>query len=241
MKTKARFWKISVFWPKFDENFSNKRLISLPKYWNSVTLGSPEDLFHKSHDAPVPYPTMHHFVTEMCICVHISVTKWYIVGYLSNTLWNLHYGSINSLRLRRNGCYNADDIFKCIFLKETVWNPTKISLKFVPKGPINNIPALVQIMAWRRPGDKPLPEPMMVSLLTYICVTWPQWVSRYWLYSASIADQGLDHMIHQMAIVGSHMNRSRTLNDDVNTAKISWWISVCNQWSLLGLASILLN
>ena len=27
----------------------------------------------------------------------------------------------------------------------------KISLKFVPKGPINNIPALVQIMAWRRP------------------------------------------------------------------------------------------
>ena len=27
-----------------------------------------------------------------------------------------------------------------------------MSLKFVPKGPINNIPALVQIMAWRRPG-----------------------------------------------------------------------------------------
>ena len=44
----------------------------------------------------------------------------------------------------------------------------KISLKFVPKGPINNIPALVQIMAWRRPGDKPLSEPMLVSLLTYI-------------------------------------------------------------------------
>ena len=35
----------------------------------------------------------------------------------------------------------------------------RISLKFVPKGPINNIPALVQIMAWRRSGDKPLPEP----------------------------------------------------------------------------------
>ena len=50
----------------------------------------------------------------------------------------------------------------------------KISLKFVPNGPINNIPALVQIMAWRRPGDKPLSEPMMVSLLTHICVTRPQ-------------------------------------------------------------------
>ena len=63
--------------------------------------------------------------------------------------------SLNSLRPRRNGRYNADDIFKCIFLKENVWIPTKISLKFVPKGPINNIPALAQTMAWRRPGDKP--------------------------------------------------------------------------------------
>ena len=31
-------------------------------------------------------------------------------------------------------------------------------------------------MAWRRPGDKPLSEPMMVSLPTRICVTRPQWV-----------------------------------------------------------------
>ena len=52
-------------------------------------------------------------------------------------------------------------------------------LKFVPKGPINNIPALVQIMAWRRPGDKPLSEPMMVRLPTHICVTRPQWVNWY--------------------------------------------------------------
>ena len=54
-----------------------------------------------------------------------------------------------------------DDVFKCNFLNENVWIPIKISLKFVPKGPINNIPALVQIMAWRRTGDKPLSEPMM--------------------------------------------------------------------------------
>ena len=37
----------------------------------------------------------------------------------------------------------------------------KISQKFVPKGPIDNIPAMVQIMAWRRIGDKPLAEPML--------------------------------------------------------------------------------
>ena len=52
----------------------------------------------------------------------------------------------------------------------------RLRFKFVPKGPINNIPALVQIMAWRRSGDKPLSEPMMASLLTHICVTRPQWV-----------------------------------------------------------------
>ena len=32
-------------------------------------------------------------------------------------------------------------------------------------------------MAWRRPGDKPLSEPMMVSLVTHICVTRPQRVN----------------------------------------------------------------
>ena len=84
--------------------------------------------------------------------------------------------ALNTLRPRQNGRHFADDIFKCIFVNENVWIPIKISLKFVPKGPINNIPALVQIMAWRRAGDKPLSEPMLVSLPTLICVTRPQWV-----------------------------------------------------------------
>ena len=89
------------------------------------------------------------------------------------------YAYFNTLRPRQNGRHFADDIFKCIFLNETVWIPIKISMKFVPMGPINNIPALVQIMAWRRPGDKPLSEPMRVSLTTHICVTRPQWVKGY--------------------------------------------------------------
>ena len=67
-------------------------------------------------------------------------------------------------------------IFKRIFLSENVWNSIKISLRFVPKGPIDNIPVLLQIMAWRWPVDKPLSETMMVSLLMHICVTRPQWV-----------------------------------------------------------------
>ena len=50
---------------------------------------------------------------------------------------------------------------------------------FLYKGPINNSPALVQIMAWRRSGDKPLSEPMLVCLLTHMCVTRPQWVKAW--------------------------------------------------------------
>ena len=84
---------------------------------------------------------------------------------------------LNTLRPGQNGRHFADDTFKRIFLNESVRISIKISLKFVPKGPINNIPALVQIMAWRRPGDKPLSETMLVSLPTHICVTRPQWVN----------------------------------------------------------------
>ena len=70
----------------------------------------------------------------------------------------------NTLRPRQNGRHFADDIFKYIFLNENVWIIIKISLKFVPKGPINNIPELVQIMAWRQLGDKPLSEPVVVYI-----------------------------------------------------------------------------
>ena len=82
---------------------------------------------------------------------------------------------INTLRPRQDGRRFPDDIFKCIFLNENLSISIKISLKFPRKGPINNIPALVQIMAWRRPSDKPLSE-QMIRLPTHICVTRPQWV-----------------------------------------------------------------
>ena len=82
--------------------------------------------------------------------------------------------SYNILRPRQNGRHFADETFKRIFLNENVGISIKISLKFVHKGPINNIAALVQMMAWRRPGDKPLSEPMVVRLPTHICVTRPQ-------------------------------------------------------------------
>ena len=90
--------------------------------------------------------------------------------------WVSYPTIVDTLRPRRNGRHFADDIFKRIFLNGNVWIPITISLKYVPKGLIYNIPALVQIMAWRRSGNKPLSELIMINLRTHICVTWPQWV-----------------------------------------------------------------
>ena len=88
-------------------------------------------------------------------------------GVVSHTL------SFKILMPRQNGRHFPDDIF----LNENVWISINISLKFVPRGPINNIPTLAQVMAWCRPGDKPVSEPLMVRLPTHICVTRPQWVN----------------------------------------------------------------
>ena len=98
------------------------------------------------------------FVTNTHKC-DLTITLYVV----KRTKSSVETKNVNTLRPRQNGRHFADDIFKSIFLNKNVWIPIKISLKFVPKGPINNIPALVQIMDWRRPGDKPLSEPMMAG------------------------------------------------------------------------------
>ena len=69
---------------------------------------------------------------------------------------------LNTLRSRQNGRKFPDNIFKCIFFNENVWISIKISLKCVPRHPVDRMPALVLIMALHRTDDKPLSEPMMV-------------------------------------------------------------------------------
>ena len=130
------------------------------------------------HDISRAYSTIQ--TQRQSVVLWCQVWMNFTIPESKQTLLNLsmlkYFPSFNSLRPRQNRRHFADGVFKCNFLNENVWIPIKISLKFVPKGPINNIPALVQIMAWRRPGDKPLSEAMMVSLPTHICVTRPQWV-----------------------------------------------------------------
>ena len=117
-------------------------------------------------------------IGEICFCRVVCVIEP-IAIFFWDGIWD-----VITLRPRRNGHF-ADDILKRIFFNENVWISISISLKFVPKGPINNIPALVQIMAWCRSGDKPFSEPMMDSLFTHICVTRPQWVKSYYQYRKS--------------------------------------------------------
>ena len=75
----------------------------------------------------------------LSVALKVDITCW----ILSKTDY------VKVLRSRQNGHLFADDIFKCIFFTEDVSISSKISLKFVPKGPIDNILALVQkTMCW---------------------------------------------------------------------------------------------
>ena len=135
---------------------------------NLVKLSSKQFIFSKN------ITNASNTLDQQHICMTTGISHLLMCASLNPI--HITHVVINTLRPRQNGRHFADDIFKCIFLNENVWIPIETSMKFVPKGPINNIPALVQIMAWRRPGDKPLSELMMVSLKTHIRVTRPQWV-----------------------------------------------------------------
>ena len=121
-------------------------------------------------------------IFDRCHCSWAAVTPVKYECDFKNPTYidvtNINNRRINTLKPRQNGHLFTDATFKRIFLNENDRISIKISLKFVTGGPIDNIPTLVQIMAWRRPGDKPLSEPMMVRLPTHICITRPQWVKE---------------------------------------------------------------
>ena len=90
------------------------------------------------------------------------VESWLFLLVLKDTI------CFNTLRPKQMDAISQTTFSNCIFLNENVGIPIKISLMFVPNGPINNIPALIQIMAWHHSGDKPLSEPMVVNLQTHL-------------------------------------------------------------------------
>ena len=118
--------------------------------WNPLHMISLHTYCLNSSDIPF------HMISKLLKNEWLKFT-WYTIPYdqqVLNNEWAITHG-VYTLRPRQNGRHFPDDIFKCIFLNENVRISIKISLKFVPKDQINNIPSFVQIMIWRRPGDKP--------------------------------------------------------------------------------------
>ena len=110
---------------------------------------------------------------------------------------------------REEQCRFADEILKYISLNENVLIPKNISLKFIPKTLLRNITALVQIMAWRRPGDKPLSEPMMVRSPTHTCVPRSPWVETQMHITKHEVNAGVSNVTYDKLF----LNKSMQSND----------------------------
>ena len=96
-------------------------------------------------------------------------------------------GGIQLVEVEQTGWYFADDTFKCILLYDIL---VIISLRFVPKSPFNNKSSLVQVMACRQIGDKPLSEPMMT-----------QFYDAYTIHGLTLKVRGITHHF-----LSSHFN-----------------------------------
>ena len=73
-------------------------VISVSQHAHSIYPYPPQlHLLHKSHIASDKYPAIYNFVTEICIQLNISVTKWCIVGYGAGELWHLWIRLVNLL------------------------------------------------------------------------------------------------------------------------------------------------
>ena len=138
------------------------------------------------------------------------------------------YISFNILRPQQNGSHFPDN-YKYIFTRGNMWIAIKLSLKCASKGPINNIPALVQIKAWYRP--------MMVSLLTHIYVTRPPWVDLIKLIYVSFLSFSVYLKVWNWFIAIGNENNSIALTMCV--AKTSLWLIYT--WGSRGLQPMYLH
>ena len=147
--------------------------------------------WYRTGDSP-----FYFIVTEACTQESVGSEDIFFMKHVTTL--------INTSRLRQNGRHFPDDIFKCIIFSKNVWVSIDISLKFVPKGQIDNIPALVKIMAWCRAGDKPLSEPMLVRLSMHIYMAWPQWAKNMKMkkvqYTTHVKFNSLNAMTHNKSV-----------------------------------------
>ena len=131
-------------------------MFSLIYAWINGWVNNRQDGDLKRHRA-------HYNVTvmELC-CFRWQAFTWATDGQeLQHHVATTDHTDLTHLPLDKMAAILANDNFKYIFLNENdrilIW----ISLKSVPKSPIDNKPALVQVMAWCWTGDKSLIEPML--------------------------------------------------------------------------------
>ena len=99
----------------------------------------------------------------------VAHVYWLPSGLIPSALFMRAQETLNTslelthLPLDKMAAILADDNVKCIFFNENDTILIWISLKFVPRCPIDNIPALVQVMAWHQTIDKPLHDPMLIE------------------------------------------------------------------------------
>ena len=164
-------FKFIQWWSHHDcENWGNY-LIHFEMTWLNVEHCSLEALDWEQSDGNLT--CVLFAITAENISSGLNVEYEIVQKVLHKNPWqNVHctpYSWLNRvyvftlthLPLDKMAAISANDIFKCIFLNEKDKIPITISLNLIPRGPIDNTQALVQVKAWRRTGDKPLPEPMM--------------------------------------------------------------------------------
>ena len=160
-------WKKHAQHAAHNPKFEKMRLFRHPSWWSLKKLNDPSTRLKVTTTLDNPHPLTHNaFSLHISDQVTILHMLWHVSSELPPTFRLLNARTSPTMtefipRHLAHWSRIADNIFKCIFLNENVRILLEISLKFVPRVPINNIPALVQIMAWRRPGDKPLSESMM--------------------------------------------------------------------------------
>ena len=111
--------------------------------------------------------------TEISWCVCKFCLTYILVLAILITVFDLIWSPPG-----QNGWHFTGNIFRCIFMNEKFCILIPNSLKFVPKCPIDNMSALVQVMAWHQIGNKPLPEPMLIQFTDAYMRHLGRWVKR---------------------------------------------------------------
>ena len=174
---------------------------------------------HIKYSFPIWCRGEHCFLRVQFIC--ISTCQ---IQSLSSHI-TLKRSILTHLPLDKMAAKFADDIFKYIFMHEKLFFSIRISLKFVPSGSIDNEPALVQVMAWRRTSDKPLSEPTLTQFTDAYM--------RHW--GVGVGGWGVNHCIvafisNTVVQLISHLNNRHKFLDIflcyvvVSLWLIWWWL-----------------